>query len=97
MRGASLTCARICRAILKSGATPTSPTATTWLAALMYTSAKDGDKGTFLDLKFVGGKLVSWQEADHTMPAKGHTGIGMNIGGGSIGNGTATTPGAVHY
>ena len=66
-------------------------------AALMYTSAKDGDKGTFLDLKFVGGKLVSWQEADHTMPAKGHTGIGMNIGGGSIGNGTATTPGAVHY
>jgi hypothetical protein len=66
-------------------------------AALMYTSAKDGDKGTFLDLKFVGGKLVSWQEADHTMPAKGHTGIGMNIGGGSIGNGTEITPGAVHY
>jgi hypothetical protein len=66
-------------------------------AALLYTSAKDGDKGTFLDLKFVGGKLVSWQEAEHTMPAKGHTGISMGIGGGPVGAGTQTQPGAVHY
>jgi hypothetical protein len=66
-------------------------------AALLYTSAKDGDKGTFLDLKFVGGKLVSWQEAEHTMPAKGHTGISMGIGGGPVGSGTQTQPGAVHY
>ncbi len=66
-------------------------------AALLYTSAKDGDKGTFLDLKFVGGKLVSWQEAEHTMPAKGHTGIGLGISQGPIGNGTETQPGAVHY
>lgn len=66
-------------------------------AALLYTSSKDGDAGTFLDLKFVGGKLVSWQEAQHTMPLKGHTGLGIGIGGGPIGNGTQQAPGAVHY
>ena len=76
---------------------PYKPNSNDVVAALMYTSSKDGDKGTFLDLKFVGGKLVSWQEAEHTMPAKGHTGIGLGVGGGPIGNGTQTTPGAVHY
>ena len=53
---------------------PYKPNSNDVTAALLYTSSKDGDKGTFLDLKFVGGKLVSWQEAEHTMPAKGHTG-----------------------
>jgi hypothetical protein len=76
---------------------PYKPNSNDVTAALLYTSSKDGDKGTFLDLKFVGGKLVSWQEAVHTMPAKGHTGIGLGVGGGPIGNGTQTMPGAVHY
>jgi len=76
---------------------PYKPNSNDVAAALMYTSSKDGDKGTFLDLKFVGGKLVSWQEAEHTMPLKGHTGIGLGINGGPIGNGTQTQPGAVHY
>jgi len=76
---------------------PYKPNSNDITAALLYTSSKDGDKGTFLDLKFVGGKLVSWQEAEHTMPAKGHTGISMGIGGGPVGNGTQTQPGAVHY
>ncbi|HWN58495.1 MAG TPA: hypothetical protein VNO74_10365 [Methylomirabilota bacterium] len=76
---------------------PYKPNSNDITAALLYTSSKDGDKGTFLDLKFVGGKLVSWQEAEHTMPAKGHTGISMGIGGGPVGNGTQVQPGAVHY
>jgi hypothetical protein len=76
---------------------PYKPNSNDVAAALMYTSSKDGDKGTFLDLKFVGGKLVSWQEAEHTMPPKGHTGFGMGINQGPIGNGTQTQPGAVHY
>ena len=66
-------------------------------AALLYTASKDGDKGTFLDLKFVQGKLVSWQEAEHTLPLKGHSGLGLGINQGPIGNGTQTNPGAVHY
>jgi len=48
-------------------------------AALLYTSTKEGDKGTFLDLKFVDGKLVSWAEAEHTMPAKARSGFGAGI------------------
>ena len=60
---------------------PYKPNSNDVTAALLYTSSKDGDKGTFLDLKFVEGKLVSWQEAEHTLPAKGHTGIGLGIGG----------------
>jgi hypothetical protein len=76
---------------------PYKPNSNDITAALLYTSSKDGDSGTFLDLKFVGGKLVSWQEAQHTMPLKGHTGIGIGIGGGPIGSGTQQTPGAVHY
>jgi hypothetical protein len=39
-------------------------------ASLLYTQVKEGDKGTFVDLKFQGGKLVSWAEAEHTMPPK---------------------------
>src|ERR1700690_2086135 len=76
---------------------PYKPNSNAVAAAGVYTWPKDGDKGTFLDLKFVGGKLVSWQEAEHTMPAKGHTGIGLGINQGPIGNGTQTQPGAVHY
>jgi hypothetical protein len=76
---------------------PYKPNSNDVAAALMYTSSKDGDKGTFLDLKFVQGKLVSWQEAEHTLPAKGHTGLGLGINQGPIGNGTQTQPGAVHY
>jgi hypothetical protein len=76
---------------------PYKPNSNDVTAALLYTSSKDGDKGTFLDLKFVEGKLVSWQEAEHTLPAKGHTGFGMGINQGPIGNGTEQTPGAVHY
>ncbi len=39
-------------------------------ATLLYTAAKEGDSGQFLDLKFVDGKLVSWSKQEHTMPAK---------------------------
>src|ERR1700693_4928171 len=31
-------------------------------AAVLYTSAKEGDQGSFLDLKFDDGKLLSWNE-----------------------------------
>jgi hypothetical protein len=53
-------------------------------AALLYTSTKEGDEGTFLDLKFINGKLVSWDEAKHTMPAKERSGFGAGIGSPSI-------------
>jgi hypothetical protein len=39
-------------------------------AEMLYTSAKAGDQGTFEDLKFTDGKLVSWGEAQHTMEEK---------------------------
>jgi lipopolysaccharide export LptBFGC system permease protein LptF len=39
-------------------------------AEILYTSAKEGDQGTFEDLKFTDGSLVSWGESQHTMPAK---------------------------
>lgn len=76
---------------------PYKPNSNDLTAQLLYTSSKDGDSGTYLDLKFVEGKLVSWMPAEHTMPAKDHTGLGLGIGGGPIGNGTQTLPGAVHY
>jgi len=60
------------------------------VAAALYTSAKEGDKGSFLDLKFDDGKLVSWNEATHTMPAK-------QGGGFSAGFGGASPQGSVHY
>lgn len=49
-------------------------------AELLYTQAKEGDQGTFVDLKFQDGKLVSWAEAQHTMPSKvsGGFSAGMN-------------------
>src|SRR5258708_15306338 len=37
-------------------------------ATLLYTSAKEGDQGPFLDLKFNDGRLVSCSEAHNTMP-----------------------------
>jgi outer membrane protein assembly factor BamE (lipoprotein component of BamABCDE complex) len=76
---------------------PYKPNSNDITAQMLYTSSKDGDSGTFLDLKFVNGKLVSWMPGDHTMTPKAHTGLGVGIGGGPIGNGTETTPGAVHY
>src|SRR5271156_3922401 len=75
---------------------PYKPNSNDIVAALLYTSSKDGDKGTFLDLKFVGGKLVSWQEAEHTLPAKGHTGLAVGINQPPIGSGTQKQHVAVH-
>jgi hypothetical protein len=49
-------------------------------ATLLYTQAKEGDSGEFLDLRFVNGKLVSWSEQQHTMPAKRQNfGIGFGV------------------
>jgi len=49
-------------------------------AALLYTSTKPGDTDKFLDLKFVEGKLVSWNTVEHTMPAKRGTGFNYGLG-----------------
>ena len=49
-------------------------------ATLLYTSTKPGDKGKFLDLKFIDGKLVSWNEAEHTMPSKQGAGFSYGVG-----------------
>lgn len=49
-------------------------------AALLYTQPKEGDLGTFIDLKFQDGKLVSWAEAKHTMPPKQMSGFSAGIG-----------------
>ena len=59
-------------------------------AAMLYTSAKEGDQGSFVDLKFIDGKLIAWDEATHTMPAKESGGIGLGLGG-------APQSGTVHY
>jgi hypothetical protein len=48
-------------------------------ATLLYTAAKEGDTGQFLDLRFVDGKLVSWSTQQHTMPAK-HQSFGIGFG-----------------
>ncbi len=61
-------------------------------AALFYTSAKEGDKGTFVDLKFQQGKLVSWAEAEHTMPAKERSGFSAGLGAPAI-----APPNGTHY
>ena len=58
---------------------PYKPNSNDIVAGLLYTSTKEGDKGTFLDLKFVDGKLVSWAEAEHTMPPKERSGFGAGI------------------
>lgn len=57
-------------------------------ASLFYTSAKEGDQGTFIDLQMVDGKLKSWNEAQHRMPTKKGTAFGYSVGAG---------PGAVHF
>jgi hypothetical protein len=75
---------------------PYKPNSNDVVAGLLYTSTKEGDKGTFLDLKFVNAKLVSWQVAEHTMPTKQRTGFGMSVGGGAL-NGGPGNPGTVHY
>lgn len=51
------------------------------VAYVFYTSTREGDSGRFLDLKFVDGRLVSWQEAEHTMPSKEWPGFTIGIGG----------------
>jgi len=51
-------------------------------ATVFYTSAKQGDEGKFLDLKFIDGKLVSWQETERTMPAKRASGFNWGLGPG---------------
>jgi hypothetical protein len=52
------------------------------VATLFYTSTKAGDNGKFLDLKFVDSKLVSWSEAEHTVPAKQGSGFSYGLGPG---------------
>jgi hypothetical protein len=59
-------------------------------ATIFYTSAKEGDRGKFLDLKFVDGKLESWADAEHTMPSKQGTGF-------SYGLPVNTSSGISHY
>ncbi len=61
-------------------------------ASLLYTNAKEGDSGHFIDLTFVDGRLTSWQEASHTMPAK-TGGPGFTFGAGPA----ATTGSVTHY
>jgi hypothetical protein len=59
-------------------------------AEVFYTSAKEGDAGTFEDLKFVEGNLVSWTVGQHTMAEKDSSGIttsfGLAHGGGRHGS-----------
>lgn len=66
-------------------------------AALLYTQTKEGDKGTFVDLKFIDGKLVSWNEAEHTMPPKERSGFAAGMTGpGIVGPGNYSGPSS-HY
>jgi hypothetical protein len=60
-------------------------------ATLFYTSTKPGDTDKFLDLKFVDNKLVSWNTAEHTMPAK--KGVGFSYGFGPVGGSSSVS----HY
>jgi hypothetical protein len=51
-------------------------------ASLLYTNTKEGDRGEFVDLTFVDGKLTSWKDATHTMPVKnGGPGLSFGISG----------------
>jgi hypothetical protein len=54
-------------------------------ATIFYTSTKSGDESKFLDLKFIDGKLVSWSESEHMMPAKQGAGFSYGFGpGGAV-------------
>ncbi len=65
-------------------------------AKVFYTSAKEGDAGTFEDLRFLDGNLVSWGEGEHTMAEKDTSGIttsfGIGKGGGRHGSHNGTNP-----
>ncbi len=56
-------------------------------ATLFYTAPKEGDTGKFLDLNFASGKLVSWENATHTMPAKRFGGLNFVTPAGNVGPG----------
>lgn len=60
-------------------------------AEVFYTSAKEGDKGTFEDLQFIDGNLASWSEAQHTMAPKemGHITTTLSYGRGGGGRHSA--------
>jgi len=79
---------------------PYKPNSDDLAAKVFFTSDKSGDKGTFLDLKFMDGKLVSWTEADHVMPVKEgehltiHT---FGLGGGGITPPGGSSSGTAHY
>jgi uncharacterized protein YceK len=60
-------------------------------ATMFYTAPKPGDKGRFLDLRFVDNKLRNWAEAERTMPPKESAGYGFGVG-----SGPASSP-TVHY
>lgn len=62
-------------------------------AEILYTSAKAGDQGTFEDLKFTDGRLVSWDEAQHTMPYKERSGLTTTLSYGSHGGRSETGQG----
>ncbi len=49
-------------------------------ASIFYSGVKEGDKGTFVDLRMVNGKLQSWSEAEHRMPAKRGADFGYTLG-----------------
>lgn len=49
-------------------------------ASLFYTGAKEGDTGNFLDLHFVNGALVSWEQKKHVMPTKARASFGFTMG-----------------
>jgi len=68
------------------------PNSNDMAASLLYTQVKEGDRGTFVDLKFQGGKLVSWAEAQHTMPPKQSGGFSAGMTAPSI-----APPAGNHY
>jgi len=55
-------------------------------AKLLYTASREGDAGTFVDVKFIDGKVVSVNEANHTMPTKLGSGFSAGLGGPSVGH-----------
>jgi hypothetical protein len=59
-----------------------SPNSNDIVAETLYTSTKPGDTDKFLDLKFVDNQLVSWNTAEHVMPAKKGAGFSYGFGGG---------------